>query len=227
MLPQDAITRRIGENAMRPLRQFLLAVLVVTPTFASAQDAARLGGKQKLWMAANFRTGLTCSATPGGSAVSFSGQASFDASGDSGVDVSISSIGGVLPTISAVAINTKGAGADKGRTAAQTCPVGGAASDGAASCSVSGDPHEATVRFTVPLAALGELGKSKELTGHVTLIKRSPDPAARAWQSKKGYDYYQAQSLTLLATCDSSGGSAAKGDKPVRATYDLVMGKKA
>jgi len=52
-------------------------------------------------------------------------------------------------------------------------------------------------------------------------------PAARAWLSKKGYDYYQAQSLTLLATCDSSGGSAAKGGKPVTATYDLVMGKKA
>lgn len=211
---------------MTLLRHVLFAALLVAPGIASAQDAAKLGQKQKMWMPANFRTGLTCSATPGGSAVSFSGQASFDASEAGGIDVSVSSSSGVLPTITAVAINTKGTGADKNRTASQTCPVGGAASDGTASCSVWGDPHEATVRFTVPLAALGELGKSKELTGHVTLIKRSPDPAARAWLSKKGYDYYQAQSLTVLATCDS-GALTAKGGKPSTATYDLAVGKKA
>jgi hypothetical protein len=223
---------------MTLLRHYVAAALIVTPTLAAAQDGSvRLGQKQKAWMVANFRTGLACAASPGGSAVSFSGQALFDASSDGGIEISVTTDGGGMPVVTAHAINTKGTGGSNHRAAAQACAAGGGSSDGAASCSLWGDPHEADVRFTVPLSALGELGKSKELTGHVTLIKRSPDLAARALLSKKGYDYYKAQSdlsaagatanpaMTLLATCDSSK-LTSKGEKPMIATYDLVLLKK-
>lgn len=222
---------------MTKLRYLVVAALVATPTLASAQDAAKLGQKQKSWMVSNFRSGLTCSATPGGSAVSFSGEASFDASGDGGVDVSVSSGGGGLPTITAHAISTKGAGANDRGMAPQSCPSGDASSSSsAAACSVSGDVQSPVVRFTVPLSALGDgSSTAKNYVGHVTLIKQRTDSAR--WLSKKGYDYYKAQSdlssagttvnpgLTVIAACDSSK-LTAKDSKPLLATYDLAVAKK-
>jgi len=225
---------------MTLLRHFIAAALLVTPAVASAQDAAKLGQKQKMWMAANFRTGLTCSATPGGSAVSFTGEASFDASGDGGVDVSVASSSGGLPIVTAVAINTKGTGADKNRAAVSPCPAADASSSSsAAACSVSGDEQSPTVSATVPLSALGDATTAKLYVGTVTIVKRAAGgPLLGMWLSKKGYDYYQAQSamssaaasvknpdLMVIATCDSSK-VIAKGGKPTSASYDLVMGKK-
>ena len=223
---------------MKLLRHIIAATLIVVPTIAVAQDAEKIGVKQKMWMPANFRD-LTCSATPGGSAVSFSGRASFDASEGGGVDLALSSVGGGLPVISAVAINPKGTAAEKNRGARQSCPFAGSnLASGAAVCTVWGDPHEASVRFTVPVSALGTQGKSRELTGHVTLIKRSADSASRAWLSKKGYDHYKARSdmasaaavmdldMTVIAMCDSSGLSSAKGSQPVASGYDLAVIKK-
>ncbi|GAC1579325.1 MAG: hypothetical protein NVS3B5_12380 [Sphingomicrobium sp.] len=223
---------------MTLLRHIIAAMLIVVPAIAVAQDDEKIGVKQKMWMSANFR-GLTCSATPGGTAVSFSGRASFDASGDGGVDLVLSSVSGAHAVINAVAINPKATGADKNRSATQSCPIAGTnLANGAAVCSVWGDPHEASVRFTVPVSALGMPGKSRELTGHVTLIKRSADLASRAWLSRKGYDHYKARSdmasaaafmnpdMTVIATCDSSGLSSAKGSQPVGSGYDLAVIKK-
>lgn len=226
---------------MTYVRHFIAAALIVTPVVASAQDAAKIGQKQKAWMVSNFRSGLTCSATPGGSAVSFSGEASFDASGDGGVDVSVAPGDGGLPTITAMAINTKGTGASTGRMASQSCPTSDASSgSSAAACSVSGDVQSPTVRFTVPLSALGDgSATAKNYVGHVTLIKQRTSAALISmWASRKGYDYYKAQSdmssagasvknpeLMRMATCDSSK-LITKGDKPMIATYDLVTLKK-
>lgn len=223
---------------MKLLHYYIAAVLIVAPTLASAQEtAARIGQKQKAWLVSNFRTGLTCSASPGG-AVSFSGQLSFDDSDNDGIEIAVSSDGGATPVITAHAINIKGTGANSQRTVVQACPVGGASRDGAASCSLWGDPHEADFSITVPLSALADgPSAAKNYVGHVTLIKQRTSAAISAWLSKKGYDYYRAQNdrsaagatidpaMTPLATCDSSK-LTTKGEKPIIATYDLVLLKK-
>ncbi len=91
----------------------------------------------------------------------------------------------------------------------------------------------------VPLAALGDSATAKSYVGTVTIVKRaSSEPLIGMYLSKKGYDYYQVQNnnrlvagihanpgLMVLATCDSSK-LAAKGDKPMTATYDLAVAKK-
>ena len=221
---------------MTLLRHCIAAALVMTPVVASAQDAAKIGVKQKQWTTSSFRTGLTCSATPGGSAVSFSGTVSFDPSDDGGIDISVATGADGLPTITAHAIKTKGAGANDRGMAPQSCPTGDAASgSSAAACSVSGDVQSPTVRFTVPLSAFGDGSTAKNYVGHVTLIKQRT--VAALLLSKKGYDYYKAQSdlssagavanpmFTKLMTCDSSA-LPAKGGKPMIATYDLAVQKK-
>lgn len=219
------------------VRHFIAAAVIVTPVVASAQDAARIGQKQKSWMVSNFRSGLTCSATPGGSAVSFSGEASFDASGDGGVDISVSPGDGGLPTITAHAIKTKGAGGVDRGMAPQSCPSGASAGSSAAACSVSGDVQSPVVHFTVPLSAFGDAATSKNYVGTVTIVKRASGPSLIGmWLSKKGYDYYAARSdmgaagavahpgMLVIASCDSSKVTA-KG-KPMIATYDLATLKK-
>ena len=222
---------------MRSLKLVTATALLFTPSLGLAQDgSARVGIKQKAWMTSNFRSGLTCSATPGGSAVSFSGTGSFDASDDGGVDISVATGADGLPTITAHAIKTKGAGANDRGMAPQSCPTGDASSGGSAvACSVSGDVQSPTVHFTVPLSAFGDGSTAKNYVGHVTLIKQRTDSAL--WLSKRGYDYYKAHSdlssahananpmFTKLMTCDSSA-LTAKGGKPMIATYDLVMQKK-
>ena len=85
---------------MRSLKLVTATALLFTPSLGLAQDgSARVGIKQKAWMTSNFRSGLTCSATPGGSAVSFSGTSSFDASDDGGVDISVATGTAALMTL--------------------------------------------------------------------------------------------------------------------------------
>ena len=193
-------------------------------------------------VSANFEHGLEeCTLTPVGGdyALSAAGHASF--AGGGGLDIAIEGAGESAPTVAAHAINTKGTGATNHRAADRACALAksarvanGRGGAGSAVCTVSGDPDAPDLRFTVPLSALGARG------GHVTLMKREPgSPALAKWLSKKGYDYYQAQSdlgrqaadpevieMTVVASCDSSG-LTAKGGKPSTATYDLAVGKKA
>jgi len=223
---------------MRLIFQVVAVALVIAPAVASSQEEAKLGQKQKAWLVSNFRAGLDCSSVQGG-VLSFSGKASFEASGDGGVEVSASPSGEGLATVTAVAINTKGTGADKNRAAPPACAAI-APTSGAAACSVSGDAHSPTVSATVPLSVFAAQPSSRYV-GTVTIVKRTmpPGESPTAGASRKGYEYYKARSdmasagaaanprLTYLATCDSSAlSSKSKGSKPSVATYDLAVAKK-
>ncbi len=220
---------------MRLIFQVVAVSLIIAPAVASSQEEAKLGQKQKAWLVSNFRAGLDCSSVQGG-ALSFSGKASFEAGGG-GVEVSASPSGEGLATVTAVAINTKGTGADRNRAAQPACAAVAPATS-AAACNVSGDATSPMVSATVPLSVFGAPASSRYV-GTVTIVKRtmpageSPKGAA----SKRGYDYYKARSdmasagavanprLTYLATCDMSALSS-KGSKPSLATYDLAVAKK-
>ena len=232
---------------MNRLYHAVAVMLLVTPTLALAQEQTeRIGTKQKLWLAASFRTGLSdCAIAPlkQGFAVSGTGVASFDDRDGDGLDFSIATAAGIAPTVTALAIKTKGTGAQRQRAVDQACPAaaspdGGATSGASPVCAVSGSPDAPEVRFWVPLAAFGDAAPGKNYVGTVTIVKRAADAAAVArFLSKKGYDYYQAQSataarasaaqsieMTVVAACDTSG-LAAKAGQPV-AHYDLAVGKK-
>ena len=224
----------------------LLVTPALTPTLALAQEqAGRIGTKQKAWLASNFRTGLSnCAIAPlkQGFAVSGTGVASFDDRDGDGLDFSIATAAGIAPTVTALAIKTKGTGAQRQRAVDAVCEAAasadGKASDGSSpTCAVSGSPSSPEVRFVVPLAAFGDAGSAKSYVGTVTIVKRAADAAAARLLSKKGYDFYQAQSgraarasaaqpieMTVVAACDTSGLSAKAGQP--KAHYDLAVGKK-
>lgn len=231
---------------MRLICQVVAVALIIAPAVASSQEAAKLGQKQKAWMVSNFRSGLECSGVSAGGiaggaiagiAIAFRGQASFDASGKGGIEVTVTRQAGGVPTVTAYAINTKGTGTSAGRAAVPTCPAAPSSAD-VATCTVSGDADAPRVSAAIPLSVFGDASASRYV-GTVTIVKRSeadvtaPSPG----NSRKGYDYYQAQShlaaaaaqvnpsLRYLATCDSSALSS-KGGKPSLATYDLAVAKK-
>lgn len=233
---------------MKKVCHALSVMLLVNPSLARAQEQAeRIGTKQKAWLTSNFRTGLSeCAIAPlkQGFAVSGTGVASFNDSDGDGLDFSIATAAGVAPTVTALAIKTKGTSAQRKRAVDQACPAapspdGGASSGASPVCAVTGSPDAPEVRFWVPLAAFGDAGSGKSYVGTVTIVKRAADAAAAArFLSKKGYDFYQAQSgranrasaaqpieMTVVAACDTSGLSAKAG-QPV-AHYDLAVGKKA
>ena len=220
---------------MNKLYHTVAVMLLVTPTLALAQEqAGRIGTKQKAWLPASFRTGLSdCAIAPlkQGFAVSGTGVASFDDRDGDGLDFSIATAAGSAPTVTALAIKTTGTGAQRQRAVDQACPAAASPDSGASGgaspvCAVSGSPDAPEVRFWVPLAAFGDAAPGKNYVGTVTIVKRAADAAAAArFLSKKGYDYYQAQSeMTVVAACDTSG-LAAKAGQPV-AHYDLAVGKK-
>ena len=225
----------------------LLVTPALTPTLALAQEqAGRIGTKQKAWLASNFRTGLSnCAIAPlkQGFAVSGTGVASFDDRDGDGLDFSIATAAGIAPTVTALAIKTKGTGAQRQRAVDAVCEAAasadGKASDGSSpTCAVSGSPNSPEVRFVVPLAAFGDAASAKSYVGTVTIVKRAADAAVIAhFLSRKGYQYYRAHSdmsararmaqpieMTVVAACDTSGLSAKAG-QPV-AHYDLAVSKK-
>lgn len=225
---------------MHSLKLVAAAALLITPTVGIAQDdSAKLGQKAKAWMTSNFRS-FECALVPGpAAAIIGGGTVSFVSSGVGGIDLAVASGDGGIPTITGFAINTKGTGSNSGRMAPQSCPTAHASSSSSAACAVSGDVQSPTVRFTVPLAALGDSATAKSYLGTVTVVKRaSSESLIGMYLSKKGYDYYQVQSnnrsdagvhanpgLMVLATCDTSK-LAVSGDKPMTATYDLAVAKK-
>lgn len=221
---------------MKLAAQVMLVVLLATPALGPAQEAARPVHKQKAWLTSNFRSGLACSGVEDG-VVAFAGPASFDASGKGVVEVTVTRRAGAAPIVSAHAINTKGTGAaGRSPASAPACPA--VKPGDAPACTLSGDAQSPTVSATIPVSVFGDAQASRYV-GTVTIVKRSeadvtaPGPG----NSRKGYDYYQAQSdlaaaaaqvnpsLRYLATCDSSALSS-KGSKPLLATYDLAVAKK-
>ena len=225
----------------------LLVTPALTPALALAQEqAGRIGTKQKAWLASNFRTGLSnCTIAPvkQGFAVSGTGVASFDDRDGDGLDFSIATAAGIAPTVTALAIKTKGTGAQRQHAVDAVCEaaasVDGKASDGSSpTCAVSGSPNSPEVRFVVPLAAFGDAASAKSYVGTVTIVKRAADAGVIAhFLSRKGYQYYQARSnmsarvsmaqpieMTVVAACDTSGLSAQAG-QPV-AHYDLAVNTK-
>lgn len=231
---------------MKLAAQVMSVVLLVVPCVVPAQEGAKPGQKQKAWLVSNFRSGLECSGISAGGiaggaiagrAIALRGQASFDASGKGGIEVTVTRQAGGVPTVTAFAINTKGTGTSSGRAAGPICPDAPSSPD-VATCTVSGDAHAPMVSAAIPLSVFGDASASRYV-GTVTIVKRSeadvmaPGPG----NSRKGYDYYRAQSdltaaaaqvdpsLRYLATCDSSALSS-KGSKPWAATYDLAVAKK-
>lgn len=210
------------------------AALLVTPSISLAQDA-KLSQKQKAWLASNFQS-FDCEVVPRPTlALIGAGAVSFEAKGDSGIDLAVTSGNGGVPTVSAHAINTKGTGAANGRTTTGPCPTTDASSGSSVPvCSVSGDVQLPLARFTVPLAALGASAAGESYVGTVTIVKRaSSEDLIGMYLSKKGYDYYQVQNrmgaanpgMLVIARCDSTK-LTAKGSKPMTATYDLAVAKK-
>ena len=225
---------------MRSLKLVTATALLFTPSLGLAQDgSARIGVKQKAWMVSNFRS-FDCSLSGSPASLSGTGTVSFDASGDGGIEVAVSTGPDGAPVVSAHAIKTKGAGAnDRGMN--NTCAI--RAADGAdlskgATCDLSGDASAPTVHFTVPLSAFGDGSTAKNYVGHVTLIKQRTAPGDGA---RKGYEYYKAQSdmssahananplYTGIATCGTNAladKTAPKSNSPMIATYDLAVAKK-
>ena len=232
---------------MKKLYHAVAVALLVTPTLALSQEQAPpTGAKQKAWLASNFRTGLSnCTIAPvkQGFAVSGTGVASFDDRDGDGLDFSIATAAGIAPTVTALAIKTKGTGAQRQRAVDAVCEAAasadGKASDGSSpTCAVSGSPNSPEVRFVVPLAAFGDAASAKSYVGTVTIVKRAADAAVIAhFLSRKGYQYYQARSnmsarvsmaqpieMTVVAACDTSGLSAKAGQPA--AHYDLAVNTK-
>lgn len=139
------------------------------------------------------------------------GGAEADASG-LGADVAIDAAAGVVPTVTAHAINTKGAGAND-RDAPQPCkwmapeslsvksactvrPV--------ASCQVAADDKLLKFLITTPLSAFGSGAK----TGHVTINRRGTASTDGA----------------LVVACDQPAAAAA-GNRPIRGGWDIKVAK--
>ena len=235
--------RRVGESELKKLYHAVAVALLVTPALALSQEQAeRIGTKQKSWMAANFRTGLSgCAIVPlkDGFALSGTGVSSFDDSDGDGLDFSIVTVAGAAPTVTALAIKTKGTSAQRQRAMDSVCEAT-TSPDGTASspaCAVSGSPDAPAVRFVVPLSTWSDAASAKSYVGTVTIVKRAADAAVIAhFMSRKGYVYYQSRSIganasssqpiemTVVAACDTSGLSAKSG-QPV-AHYDLAVSKK-
>ena len=232
---------------MKKLYHAVAVALLVTPTLALSQEQAeRIGIKQKAWLPANFRTGLSdCAIVPlkTGFALAGTGAASFDDSDGDGLDFSIATVAGAVPTVTALAIKTKGTGAQRQRAMDSVCeakasPDGSASSASSPACAVSGSPDAPAVRFVVPLSTWSDAASAKSYVGTVTIVKRAADAAVIAhFLSRKGYQYYRAHSdmsararmaqpieMTVVAACDTSGLSAKAG-QPV-AHYDLADSKK-
>ena len=226
---------------MRSLKLVTATALLFTPTLGLAQDgSARVGVKQKAWMVSNFRS-FDCSLSGSPAALSGTGTVSFDASGNGGIEVAVSTGADGAPVVSAHAINTKGTGSNNGRGMNNTCAIraaDGADSSKGATCDLSGDANAPTVHFTVPLSAFGDGSTAKNYVGHVTLIKQRTAPGEGA---RKGYEYYKAQSdmssahananplYTGIATCGTNAladKTAPKSSSPMIATYDLAVAKK-
>lgn len=219
---------------MKLVCHLIAAALFVVPAVGATQEAVNLGQKAKAWMVSNFRSGLECSGAQDGT-LSFRGQASFDSSGNGGIEINSTPGDRGIPTVTAHAINTKGTGAT-GRTAGPRCPAATSAS-GTPTCTLTGEVLAPMVSVSIPLSVLGDA--ASRYVGTVTIVKRSgPSVSAiAASASRKGYDYYRAKGdlassgaqtnpqLTYLATCDSSSLSA-KGSRSSVATYDLAVAKK-
>ena len=230
---------------MHSLKLITAAALLFTPSLGLAQDgSARVRPKQLGGLIYNFRS-FDCALVTGKPPfLSGSGTGSFGASGDGGIEVAVSTGPNGAPSVLAHAINTKGMGAND-RGIDTSCPshvADGADPPKGASCDLSGDASAPTVRFTLPLSAFGDGSTAKNYVGHVTLIKqRTVSSLIHMWLSKKGYDYYRAQSdlssthananplYTPVATCSTNAladKTAPKGGSPMIATYDLAVQKK-
>ena len=127
--------------------------------------------------------------------------------------------GMIVPTVTAHAIRTKGAGAND-RVASQACaapPLGQRLllpavqkreAKPVTTCDASGDPAMPTFTIRMPLSAFGPNAK----TGHVSLIKReasAPSLSERTARAKSGLSQ-------ISCAANAKGG----------ATYDLAVGKK-
>ena len=128
-------------------------------------------------------------------------------------------VGMIVPTVTAHAINTKGAGG-VGRVAGQACaapPLGQRLllpavhrreAKPVATCDASGDPAMPTLKIQMPLSVFGPNAK----TGHVTLNRREASaPSVSETNHPQG-------DLSVIACAANAKGGA---------TYDLVVGKKA
>ena len=233
---------------MKKVYHMVALAVLMTPMLARAQDQGKvIPTKQKAWLVSNFRTGLSdCAIVPlkEGVGVSGTGTASFDNRDGDGLAFSIMTAAGIAPTVTALAIKTKGTSAQRQRALDQACsasasPDGTASSASGPTCAVSGSPETPEVRFMVPLATFDDVASAKAYVGTVTIVNRADADAAIIvhFMAKKGYEYYQAQrdraarpdaadpiAMTVVAACDTSGLSA-KSDTPV-AHYDLAVGKK-
>ena len=149
--------------------------------------------------------------------------ASLDFSWGQSNSTGVSTHGGagrIVPTVTAHAIKTKGAGAQD-RMTSQACaapPLGQRLllpavqrreAKPVTSCDVSGDPAMPTLTVQIPLSAFGPNAK----TGHVTLNKReasAPSLSERTTRAKSD--------LSVIACAVNAKGVAS---------YDLAVGKKA
>ena len=152
-----------------------------------------------------------------------SDHASFDFSWSWGQSNSggVSTHGGagrIVPTVTAHAIKTKGAGAND-RMTSQACaapPLGQRLllpavhrreAKPVATCDASGDPAMPTLKIQMPLSAFGPNAK----TGHVTLNRREASaPSVSETNHPQG-------DLSVIACAANAKGGA---------TYDLAVGKK-
>ena len=136
---------------------------------------------------------------------------------NSGSASSTGSAGRIVPTVTAHAITTKGAGA--GRQACAAPPAGQRLllpavqkreAKPVATCDVSGDTAMPTFMIRMPLSAFGADAK----TGHVSIIKREASTPSVSERRTSTDDI----EWTVIAGCATD----AKG----RASYDLAVGKK-
>ena len=136
---------------------------------------------------------------------------------NSGSASSTGSAGRIVPTVTAHAITTKGAGA--GRQVCAAPPAGQRLllpavqkreAKPVATCDISGDAAMPTFMIRMPLSAFGADAK----TGHVSLIKREASTPSVSERRTSTDDI----EWTVIAGCATD----AKG----RAGYDLAVGKK-
>ena len=133
-----------------------------------------------------------------------------------------SGAGRIVPTVTAHAINTKGAGGVD-RVGNQLCAappegqrlllpaVQKREAKPAATCDVSGDPAMPVFTIQMPLSAFGRDAKR----GHVSLIKREASTPSLSERLNSTDD----TELTVIAACAANAKSGA--------SYDLAVGKKA
>ena len=141
---------------------------------------------------------------------------------NSGSASSTGSAGRIVPTVTAHAIKSKGAGGvDRvGRQLCAAPPAGQRLllpavqkreAKPVATCDISGDAAMPTFMIRMPLSAFGADAK----TGHVSLIKREASTPSVSERRTSADDI----EWTVIAGCATD----AKG----RASYDLAVGKKA